>query len=103
MFSFITNTTARAALVAAGVGLLAAPAAMATQQKEISHWSQTQSQLQTASRAGGTVQYASQAGDRKYGAAADQAFNATTDKPAFQLASQAGDRKWGAAEDQQSS
>ena len=104
MFRFTHASLTRAVLLAAGVALLAAPAAMATQPKEISYWAQAQ----TASRAGGTTQLASQAGDRKYGAevasragdrqdGAEVASRATDGKAADQLASQAGDRKYGAA------
>ena len=90
MFRFTHASLTRAMLLAAGVALLAAPAAMATQQKEISYWAQAQ----TASHAGGATKLASQAGDRKYGA--EVASRAGDRQDGAQVASQAGDRKYGA-------
>lgn len=73
MFSFTQASTVRAALFAAAVALFASHTAMAAHPKEVSYWADAQ----TASRHGdGTdkgvsAQYASQAGDRHVGAAAE--------------------------------
>ncbi len=84
MFRFTQASTARAALLAAAVALFASHAAMSAQPKEISYWAAapTAQNIQTASRAGDasdrgvSAQYASQAGDRKDGAAAQYASRA---------------------------
>lgn len=78
MIRFPRASTVRAALAAAAVAMFASHAAMSAQPKEISYWADAQS----ASRAGDatdhgvSAQYASQAGDRKDGAAAQFASRA---------------------------
>lgn len=73
MFSFTQASTVRAALFAAAVALFASHTAMAAHPKEVSYWADAR----TASRAGSdtdkgvSAQYASQAGDRHVGAAAE--------------------------------
>jgi hypothetical protein len=82
MFRFTQASIARAAVAAAAVALFASHTAFAMQPKEVSYWADAQ----TASRAG----------DRAYGADAQQLASRAYQNSTVQLASQAGDRKEGA-------